>query len=80
MAYVSTQVNGYKVNFAKYGKHDVFEWLSNQTYFPSFSEGWATYSEYPLVGKDIDIYRDDIMGRYGMIQQQVNYAMGGASF
>jgi uncharacterized protein (DUF885 family) len=42
------------------------------TYFPGFSEGWATYSEYPLVGEDIDAYRDDLMSKYGMVQQEVH--------
>lgn len=68
-----SQVFGYSQNFANKSKTDVFDWLTKRTYFSSFSEGWATYAEYPLVGKDLDLYRNDLMAKYGMLQQQVPY-------
>lgn len=56
--------------------NDVISWISRPNYFPGFTEGWATYAEYPLMTNDTDIYnnttdKDIILQKYGMLKYQV---------
>lgn len=56
--------------------NDIISWLSRPNYFPGFTEGWATYVEYPLLANDTDIYsnasdKNVLLQKYGMIKYQV---------
>lgn len=49
----------------------LLEWLDIETFYLIFAEGWAFYAENPVIAEDTDIYQDDIMQKYGMLQWQV---------
>ena len=36
-----------------------------------FVEGWALYSENPLLSDDVDLYKDNMLQKYGMYKWQV---------
>lgn len=43
-------------------------WLDGRTSYTGFKEGWALYAEYPLIGRDTDMYVDEPMQKYGMLK------------
>jgi len=59
--------------------NDVISSISRPNYFPGFTEGWATYAEYPLMTNDTDIYsntannsnKNVVLQKYGMLKYQV---------
>ena len=68
---VTFQSQGYLENFVD-PCDDAGAWLENiVSLYPAFTEGWALYSENPLLAKDVDIYKDDPLGKYGMLKWQV---------
>ena len=72
---VHIQVRSYVENFRS-ECNDVISWISRPNYFPGFTEGWATYAEYPLMTNDTDIYnnttdKDVVLQKYGMLKYQV---------
>ena len=50
----------------------VIAWLDGLTSYTGFKEGWALYSEYPLIGGDTDTYNDEPMQKYGMLKWLVS--------
>ena len=36
-----------------------------------FIEGWALYSDNPLLSKDLDLYKNNILQKYGMLKWQL---------
>ncbi|XP_001640303.2 uncharacterized protein LOC5520476 [Nematostella vectensis] len=68
------EVDGYYDNFID-TNNDAISWLGETTFISGFTEGWATYAETPLVAVDIDAYKNDLMSRYGMLQQQIMNAL-----
>ncbi len=36
-----------------------------------FVEGWALYGENPLLSDDVDLYKDNLLQKYGMFKWQV---------
>ena len=36
-----------------------------------FSEGWATYSEFQLAAKDLNLLKNDLIQMYGIVRRQV---------
>lgn len=46
-------------------------WLDKQNVFTAFSEGWALYSENPLMSDDTELYKDNLVQTYGMLKWQV---------
>ena len=53
----------------KYG--GVPKWIDEQTSFTFFSEGWALYSENPVIAEDTDTYKYNLFQKFGMLQGQV---------
>ena len=47
------------------------QWLDGQTYYTVFTEGWGLYSENPVMSDDTDIYKDNLLQKYGMLKWQV---------
>ena len=47
-------------------------WLDDQgSSFSAFTEGWALYSENPVMSDDTDVYTDNPIQKYGMLKWQV---------
>ena len=70
-----SQVRSYTEHFRS-KCNDIISWLSQPNYFPGFTEGWATYVEYPLLANDTDIYsnttnKNVLLQKYGMLKYQV---------
>lgn len=42
-------------------------------YYIVFVEGWALYAENPLMSDDVDLYRDNMLQKYGMFKWQVGH-------
>ena len=68
-------MQGYSDNFGE-TCDDAVSWISSPNYLPSFTEGWATYVEYPLMAKDTDAYANTLdkhvlLQKYGMLKYQV---------
>ena len=49
-------------------------WLDDKTYYTAFTEGWALYAENPLIAQGTDIYKDNLMQKFGMLKWQVSYS------
>ena len=50
----------------------LMSWLDDQGgSFPAVTEGWALYSENPVMSDDTDVYSDNPMQKYGMLKWQV---------
>ena len=51
----------------------LMSWLDDQSSnsFAAFIEGWALYSENPVMSDDTDVYNDNPMQKYGMFKWQV---------
>ncbi len=51
----------------------LMSWLDDQSSysFAAFTEGWALYSENPVMSDDTDVYNDDPVQKYGMFKWQV---------
>ena len=47
-------------------------WIDKMGYYVVFIEGWALYSENPLLSKDVDLYKDNLLQKYGMLKWQVS--------
>ena len=41
------------------------------TYYTAFTEGWGLYSENPILSDDTDVYKDNLLQKYGMVKWQV---------
>lgn len=70
------QVQGFSENFED-SCGDAISWISSGNYLPSYTEGWATYVEYPLMARDTNAYvntRDKkiLLQKYGMLKYQVS--------
>lgn len=65
-----TQVQGSTEHFRD-SCHDVLNWLDQETFYPAFTEGWALYSESPLIAEDTDTYKNEPMQRFGMLKWQI---------
>ena len=50
---------------------DALTWLDMETYYTAFTEGWALYSEKPLIADDTDAYDNEPMQKFGMLKWQV---------
>ena len=48
-------------------------WLDDKTYYTAFTEGWALYAENPLIAQGTNIYKDNLMQKFGMLKWQVGY-------
>ena len=48
-------------------------WFDKKSYYTVFVEGWALYSENPLLSDDVDLYKDNMLQKYGMYKWQVCY-------
>ena len=46
-------------------------WFDKMGYYIVFVEGWALYSENPLLSDDVDLYKDNMLQKYGMYKWQV---------
>ena len=46
-------------------------WINKQGYYVVLIEGWALYSENPVLSDDVNLYKDNIMQKYGMFKWQV---------
>ncbi|KAL9959511.1 hypothetical protein ACROYT_G032838 [Oculina patagonica] len=73
------EVQGFTENF-KDTCDDVISWISLANYLPSFTEGWATYVEYPLMAMDTDAYvntldKHILLQKYGMLKYQILAAL-----
>lgn len=64
------QVQGNTEHFHD-GCDDALTWLDQETYYTAFTEGWALYSENPLVAQDTDTYNNEPMQKFGMLKWQV---------
>ena len=42
------------------------------TYYTAFTEGWGLYSENPILSDDTDVYKDNLLQKYGMVKWQVS--------
>lgn len=55
-------------------------WIDEQSSksFVAFSEGWALYSENPVMSDDTALYNDNPIQKYGMLKWQVRapYSVG----
>ena len=74
---VKLQVQGFSENFGD-SCRDAISWISDENYLPSFTEGWATYVEYPLMVEDTDAYSNTqdkkvLLQKYGMLKYQVRH-------
>jgi hypothetical protein len=51
----------------------MMSWLDDQSSssFAAFTEGWALYSENPVMSDDTDVYSDNPKQKYGMFKWQV---------
>ena len=51
----------------------LMSWLDDQSSnsFVAFTEGWALYSENPVMSDDTDVYNDNPLQKYGMFKWQV---------
>ncbi|KAK3744963.1 hypothetical protein QZH41_008490, partial [Actinostola sp. cb2023] len=47
------------------------KWLDGLTFYTAFVEGWALYSENPVMSDDTDTYKDNLLQKYGMLKWQV---------
>lgn len=49
-------------------------WLDEQSdgSYSAFTEGWALYSENPIMSDDTDLYKDNPLQKYGMFKWQVS--------
>lgn len=65
-----TQVQGSIEHFHD-GCHDALTWLDEETHYTAFTEGWALYSENPLIAQDTDTYKNEPMQRFGMLKWQI---------
>lgn len=59
---------------------DPIHWLGAYNYFPGFTEGWTTYTEYQLLPRDTNLYSDTsnkevLLQKYGMIYYQLLAAL-----
>ena len=73
--FFNLQVQSYFENFFDTCGDDI-SWLSNNNFFPGFTEGWATYAEHPLASDDAGLYsntsdRTVLLQKYGMTRYQV---------
>lgn len=73
--YLPLQVQSYTEYFQDSCK-DPIHWLGAYNYFPGFTEGWTTYTEYQLLPQDTNLYSDTsnkevLLQKYGMIYYQV---------
>ena len=79
MKSVKLQVQGFSENFGD-SCRDAISWISDENYLPSFTEGWATYVEYPLMVEDTDTYSNTqdkqvLLQKYGMLKYQVRHVL-----
>ncbi|XP_020917030.1 uncharacterized protein LOC110254389 isoform X2 [Exaiptasia diaphana] len=65
-----TQMQGSLENFRGSCK-GLPEWLDKQTYYIAFQEGWALYGENPILSHDTDLYKSNLLQKYGMLKWQV---------
>jgi len=73
------EVRGFEENFVD-SCNNVISWISAANYLPFYTEGWATYVEYPLIAKDTDAYvntldKDVLLQKYGMLKYQILAAL-----
>ncbi|KAK2571317.1 hypothetical protein P5673_003897 [Acropora cervicornis] len=73
------EVQGYAENFAD-DCDDIISWISSPNYLPSFTEGWATYVENPLMVEETDVYanlqdKNVLLQKYGMLKYQILAAL-----
>ncbi|XP_031561165.1 uncharacterized protein LOC116297142 [Actinia tenebrosa] len=64
------QVQGYVEHFSVEDK-GVVRWLSSSLHFLAFSEGWALYSEDPLIARETDSYKDFPLMKFGALKWQL---------
>lgn len=73
------EVQGFSDNFQD-PCGDAISWISSGNYVPPFTEGWATYVEYPLMARDTNAYvnildKDILLQKYGMLKYQILAAL-----
>ena len=66
-----SQVQGYIENFSDSCKGPI-GWIADMTLYLTFTEGWALYSENPLVPEHTTAYETDPISKYGMLKWQVS--------
>ena len=54
----------------------VIGWLNSIVSSTAFSEGWGLYAENPLISDDTDVYDEEPMKKYGMLQGQASINVG----
>lgn len=64
------EVQGVREHF-QFKCEEIANWVSQVNYYGAFSEGWATYVEKHVADKDMELYKDDIMSKYGMLKHQI---------
>lgn len=65
------QVQGYIEQFSDSCKGPI-GWIADNTLYLTFSEGWALYTENPLIPKHTTAYDSDPISKYGMLKWQVS--------
>lgn len=73
------EVQGFTENFED-SCDDAISWISSGNYLPSYTEGWATYVESPLIARDTDAYvntldKNILLQKYGMLKYQILAAL-----
>lgn len=68
---LNLQVQGYIERFTDPCKGPI-GWIADNTLYLSFAEGWALYTENPLVPKYTTAYQVDPISKYGMLKWQVS--------
>ena len=64
------QVQGFKENFQE-NCTDPSSWLNTVGFVSPFTEGWASYSEFQIGYKDLDVMKEPIQ-KYGIVRRQVH--------
>ena len=65
------QVQGYIEQFSDSCKGPI-GWIADSTLYLTFSEGWALYTENPLIPEHTTAYDSDPISKYGMLKWQVS--------
>lgn len=65
------QVQGYIEQFSDSCKGPI-GWIADNTLYLTFSEGWALYTENPLIPQHTTAYDSDPISKYGMLKWQVS--------
>ena len=64
-------MQGFYEHFSTSASGDAIDWLNKETYYTAFTEGWALYAENPLLAQETDIYKNNLIQKYGMLKWQI---------